>query len=63
MRFDVSNLGQLDRALHDYSAAATPEPLILVLHTPGEIAFRFIVNQHGIVRQGCDRRGDARSDL
>ena len=60
MRFDVNNLGELERAMHDYIAAASAEPLILVLHTPGGIPYRFIVNEHGIVRQECNQRGDER---
>jgi hypothetical protein len=47
----------------DYKEAASTEPMILVLHTPGQIAYRFIVNQHGIERQDCNDKGDARSDL
>ena len=62
MRFNVYNLGELDGAMGDYKAAKTSEPLILVLHTPGQIAYRFIVNRHGIVRQECDAKGDPRYD-
>jgi len=60
MRCDVRTFGELDRAVHDYREAMLIEPLILVLHTPGEIAYRFIIGQHGIARQDCDVRGDAR---
>jgi hypothetical protein len=60
MRRDVSTWPELDRAIHDYSMAASSEPLILVLHTPGDIAYRFIVGQHGIARQDCNATGDAR---
>lgn len=60
MRFDVENLGELDRAMHDYKAAATAETLIVVFHTPGNLTFRFIIGQHGIERQDCDPKGDAR---
>ena len=60
MRFDVSNLGELDHAMHNYNAAATSEPLVLVFRTPGQIVYRFIVNPHGIERQECDQSGAAR---
>jgi hypothetical protein len=60
MRCDVSTFAELDTAVHDYREKVTTEPLILVLHTPGEIAYRFIVGQHGIARQDCNARGDAR---
>jgi hypothetical protein len=62
MRCDVSTWGELDRAVHDYreGAIGINEPLILVLHTPGQIAFRFIVGQHGITRQDCNLNGDER---
>jgi hypothetical protein len=60
MRFDVSTQGELDSAMRDFKAAKTTEPMILVLHTPGQIAYRFIVNPHGIVRQECDVKGDPR---
>lgn len=63
MRCDVSTWGEMDRAVHDYRESVTTEttePLILVLHTPGQITYRFIVGEHGIERQGCNARGDAR---
>lgn len=60
MRFDVSSFGELDHAIHNYNAAETSEPLILVLHTPDRTVFRFIINQHGIARQECTATGDAR---
>ena len=61
MRFDVSVWGELDRAVHDYRESMTLEPLILVLHTPGRIVYRFIIGDHGIERQECTARGDALS--
>ena len=61
MRADVSKWADLDKAIRDQRAVATTEPFILVLHTPGQIAFRFIVNQHGIVREECDVKGDPRN--
>lgn len=60
MRFDVKTWGELDRAVHDFREAVSAWPMILVLHTPGEIAYRFIVGEHGIARQDCNARGDAR---
>lgn len=57
MRFDVKTWPELDRAIHDYREEVTTAPLILVLHTPGEIAYRFIIGTHGIERQQCDRTG------
>lgn len=60
MRCDVSTFGELDRAVHDYREKVSAEPLVLVLHTPGEIAYRFIIGEHGIARQDCDRKGDLR---
>ena len=60
MRCDATTWAELDRGVHDYRELVTTEPLILVLHTPGEIAFRFIIGQHGIVRQDCDKKGNAR---
>lgn len=62
MRFDVKNWPEMDRATHDYRESMSSEPLILVLHTPGQVVYRFIVGQHGIARQGCDQKGDARED-
>jgi hypothetical protein len=61
MRFDVKDWGELDRAVHDYREKMTTEPLILVLHTPGQITYRFIVGDHGIERQECTAKGDALS--
>jgi hypothetical protein len=63
MRFDVQNLGDLDRAMQSYNTAATSVPMILVVHTPGKVLYRFIFNDHGIERQECDLRGNARDDL
>jgi hypothetical protein len=63
VRYDVSTLGALDRAMLDYQAAGTSEPMILVFHTPGQIVYRFIVNEHGIERQECNAKGDERNDL
>lgn len=60
MRCDAYTWAELDRGIHDYREAVTVEPLILVLHTPGEIAYRFIIGQHGIARQDCNKRGDVR---
>jgi hypothetical protein len=60
MRFDVSTWAELETAVQDYRKAASFEPLILVLITPGQIAYRFIIGQHGIARQDCDARGEAR---
>jgi hypothetical protein len=60
MRCDVSTFPELDRAVHNYRERVTVEPLILVLHTPGQIAFRFIIGQHGIARQECFANGDER---
>ena len=61
MRRDVSSFGELDRAVHDYRGEAMPsEPLILVLHTPGQVVYRFIVNEHAIAKQECTATGDAR---
>ena len=51
MRFDVSTLEELILAMHKYNAADKKETVILVLHTPGQIAFRFLMNKHGIERQ------------
>lgn len=60
MRFDVSTWPDLDNAIHDYREEVTEEPLILVLHTPGQIVYRFIVGRHGIARQECNAKGDPR---
>lgn len=60
MRFDVSTWPELDTAVHDYREAVSSEPLILVLHTPGEVVYRFIIGQHGIARQECNAKGDER---
>ena len=61
MRADVSNWAQLDQAVYNHrAAAASDDPLILVIHTPGDVLFRFIVAKHGIIRQECDIKGEAR---
>jgi len=58
MRCDVRTFAELEKAVQTYRTMAAIEPLILVLHTPGEIAFRFIIGQYGIARQDCNLRGD-----
>lgn len=60
MRCDATTWAELDRCVYNYRSVASSEPLILVLHTPGEIAYRFIIGQYGIARQDCDKRGDER---
>jgi hypothetical protein len=62
VRFDVKNWPELDKAVYNYRASTKSEPMILVFHTPGQTAFRFIINQHGIVRQECDSKGETRYD-
>jgi hypothetical protein len=58
MRFDVKTWGELDRAAQEYREAEAATPLILVFHTPGDIAHRFIINNFGIEKQSCDKKGN-----
>lgn len=58
MRFDVKTWPELDRAIHDYREAMSSEPLILVFHASLDTTFRFIIGQHGIIRQECNPKGD-----
>jgi hypothetical protein len=62
MRCDVSTFGELHKAVNDYQARGTSEPMVLVIHAPARMVYRFIINMHGIVRQECDARGEARED-
>lgn len=58
MRLDVTNLGELCEGVEHYATVAGDEPLILVLHTAGNQAFRFILNQHGLDREQCTNKGE-----
>jgi hypothetical protein len=54
----VYNFDDLKDAVFEFAAHRTEdEPLVLVLMTPGETAHRFVVAEHGIVKQDCDKAG------
>ena len=57
MRFDVPDFDALKRAIDAYDTMDKSEPMILVLHTPGRILYRFLIGEHGIIRQECNATG------
>lgn len=60
MRVDVANVLEMANALEHYATTvADQEPLVLVIHTPGGVLYRFICNHHGIERQECTKTGEA----
>lgn len=56
MKVHVTNLHELRAAV---SAIDLNEILVLVLHTPGQQAFRFIVTRNGIEREQCTSSGES----
>jgi hypothetical protein len=60
MTFDISNANGLVNAVMFYRDSDRTEALILVLRTPGGVAHRFIIAEHGIEKQDCDVTGAAR---
>lgn len=60
MRLDIHNLSELCDGLEHYAEVGDEdEPVILVLHTAGNQAFRFIVNRYGMEREQCTNKGDS----
>jgi len=57
----VNNVLELIRAVDDYATHEERElttPLVLILHTAGNYAHRFIIGKHGIEKQHCDMKGE-----
>ena len=59
MRFDVSNFTALRNAVEVFEDSDKREALILVLRTPGNIPYRFIISEFGIEKQECGKSGEA----
>ena len=58
MRADIYNLSDLKTAMNKADSAR--DTVELILHTPGQETYRFIVNRFGLERQVCTRTGDPR---
>jgi len=58
MRFDVSNFTALRNACTVFDGSEKKESMILILHTPGGIPYRFIINEFGIEKQQCTKTGE-----
>jgi hypothetical protein len=55
MRFDIANWKDLRQAVQQMDK--TGEPKVLVFVTPGGIFHRFVINDHGVEKQDCDKTG------
>lgn len=55
MRFDVGNWKDLKQAVTEMDK--TSEPKVIVFATPGGIFHRFVISEHGVEKQDCDKTG------
>jgi hypothetical protein len=58
MTFGVSNFKALRNAVEVYDESDQDEPLIIIFHTPGNVYHRFIVAEHGVMKQDCTASGE-----